>query len=91
MMTYHRLAACLTHALRSGDDAFRALAVARLEALFAQHGGNLLRAAKASGISHRTLCRWVESDPDLRARLDHARSVCDTNVIAKTPAKTAKG
>lgn len=82
--------AALTHALRSGHQGFRDLAVREIEALFSQHGGNLLRAARASGISHRTLCRWVETDPDLRARLDHARSVHDANVIADSPAKTPK-
>lgn len=83
--------AALTACLRSGHDELRAIAVRHIEAIFSQHGGNLLRAAKASGISHRTLCRWVESDPDLRARLDHARSVYDAKVIAESTGKTAKG
>jgi hypothetical protein len=82
--------AALTGCLRSGDDELRSVAVRHIEALFSKHGGNLLRAARASGISHRTLCRWVETDPDLRARLDHARSVHDANVIAQTTGKTAK-
>ena len=82
--------ATLTYALRSGHQEFRDLAVRHIEALFREHGGNLLRASRASGISHRTLCRWVETDPDLRARLDHARSVYDANVIADSTGKTAK-
>lgn len=68
-----RYTTALTACLRSGDDEMRSLAVRRIERLFRDHAGNLLQIAKASGISHRTLCRWVETDPDLRARLERCR------------------
>jgi hypothetical protein len=79
--------AALTACMRSGDAELRGMALRRIEALFAEHDGNLLRAARASGISHRTLCRWVETDVALQDLLRQAR---DMNVIAKTPDKTSK-
>lgn len=85
-------------ALRRADPA---RARRELTRALKQAHGNVTHAARRLGLSHRTLCRWLAADPDLRAAKDQAaRDVIakasrkgvipnsyDPDVIAKTPTK----
>ena len=46
--------------LRSHDSRTIKLAVEAIWPVLAQHRGNLLRVAAATGIAHRTLVRWLK-------------------------------
>jgi transcriptional regulator with PAS, ATPase and Fis domain len=37
------------------------------------NAGNVTHAARYLGVSHRTLCRWIAADPELRVAVDAVR------------------
>lgn len=59
------LATALRACLRSGDPLLRQAAMARISAAIQHAGGNAVRAAKELGVSHRSLMRWQDEDPEV--------------------------
>lgn len=60
--------------LRSDDPATIRIAIDALEPVLLKHDGNLLQIAKATGIAHRTLARWLEV-PEFRRAVAQARRI----------------
>jgi hypothetical protein len=59
--------------LRSGDPMLVKDAIDRLAPMLAEHGGNLFQMAQATGIAHRTLCRWQADSREFARAIDLAR------------------
>lgn len=60
--------------LASDDPNDRSLAVTRLREIIEAANGQLLTAARLSGISHRSLCRWQEIYPEVRNMISEVRN-----------------
>ena len=78
-------ARALSACLASGDAEMRVLALQRLDDAFQATGGNAVRSAALLDVAHRTLMRWVASDPEVLSRLNHWRDVQHDSAV--TPDK----